>query len=140
MILMGRQGFSAALAAAEAAEVVVLGLGGTSCGSWGAGRWGKRDNAPRHLHCRPANGTNGMQWAEGEAHDRTSIDLPGEQHALAAAVLALNKPTVLFLLNQRHGVRGGGAAPRDQPAGIFPQRLVRPKSASARASPPSAPG
>ncbi|EOD18267.1 hypothetical protein EMIHUDRAFT_447998 [Emiliania huxleyi CCMP1516] len=99
VILMGRQGFSAALAAAEAAEVVVLGLGGTSCGSWGAGRWGKRDNAPRHLHCRPANATNGMQWAEGEAHDRTSIDLPGEQHALAAAVLALNKPTVLFLLN-----------------------------------------
>ena len=99
VILMGRQGFAAALVAAAAADVVILGLGGTSCGGWGVGRWGKPDNVPPHLQCHAANATNGMQWAEGEGHDRTSIDLPGEQHALAAAVLALRKPTAIFLLN-----------------------------------------
>lgn len=99
VILMGQSGFAAALAAAKAADVVIMALGGTSCGGWGVGRWGKPDNVPPHLKCHKVNATNGMQWAEGEAHDRTSIDLPGEQHALAAAVLALNKPTVIFLLN-----------------------------------------
>ena len=34
-----------------------------------------------------------------QAHDRTTIDLPQIQHDLAAAVLALRKPTVIFLLN-----------------------------------------
>lgn len=36
---------------------------------------------------------------EAESHDRTSIDLPGCQHNLSAAVLALGKPTVIVLLN-----------------------------------------
>ena len=36
---------------------------------------------------------------EAESHDRTAIDLPGVQHQLAAAVLALNKPTVIVLIN-----------------------------------------
>ena len=36
---------------------------------------------------------------EGESHDRTEIDLPAPQHELAAAVLALKKPTAIFLLN-----------------------------------------
>jgi hypothetical protein len=34
-----------------------------------------------------------------EAHDRTNIDLPQVQHDFAKAVLALNKPTVIFLMN-----------------------------------------
>jgi hypothetical protein len=36
---------------------------------------------------------------ENEAHDRTAIDLPGAQHELAKAVLALGKPTVIVLFN-----------------------------------------
>lgn len=36
---------------------------------------------------------------EDESHDRTSIDLPACQHSLAAAILALNKPTAIVLLN-----------------------------------------
>jgi beta-D-xylosidase 4 len=36
---------------------------------------------------------------EGESHDRTSIDLPTVQHQLAAAIAALNIPTVLILIN-----------------------------------------
>ena len=69
----GTSGFAAALAAAKAAEVVVLGLGISSCGNW----W--------HFQGRPcaaANATNGMAHLEAEGHDRTSIDLPAEQHAL----------------------------------------------------------
>ena len=36
---------------------------------------------------------------EHESHDRTSIDLPDAQHALAKAVLALGKPTIIVLFN-----------------------------------------
>lgn len=36
---------------------------------------------------------------ESESHDRTDIDLPEVQHQLIAAVLALGKPTAIFLLN-----------------------------------------
>ena len=36
---------------------------------------------------------------ESESRDRTSIDLPQVQHDLAAAVLAVGKPTVIVLLN-----------------------------------------
>jgi len=36
---------------------------------------------------------------EGEDHDRVSIDLPSIQHQLIDAIIALNKPTVLVLLN-----------------------------------------
>ena len=49
-------------------------------------------------HCLRALGYV-SQYLELEAHDRTTIDLPQIQHDLAAAVLALNKPTVIFLLN-----------------------------------------
>ena len=55
---------------------------------------------PPHLaKCSAPDGSNGMQWLEAEGHDRTSIDLPAEQHALATAVLALGKPTAIFTLN-----------------------------------------
>jgi beta-D-xylosidase 4 len=36
---------------------------------------------------------------EGESNDRVDIDLPAVQHAFAAAVGALGKPTVLFLVH-----------------------------------------
>ena len=75
-------GFAAALAAAAAADVVVLALG--------------------------IDGS-----VEGEAHDRVSIDLPPTQHALAAAIAAVGKPTVAFVL------RGGAVdltAERDNAA------------------------
>jgi beta-glucosidase-like glycosyl hydrolase len=97
VVLSSTEGFAAALASAEAADVVVLGLGITSCGAWHDPPAGE---LPAHLKdCARANATNGMQWIEAEGHDRTSIDLPSVQRALAAAVLALNKPTAVFLLN-----------------------------------------
>lgn len=74
-------GFPAALAAAAAADVVVLALG--------------------------IDGS-----VEGEGHDRTNVDLPGAQHALAAAVAAVGKPTVLFVL---HGGAVDLTAERDAP-------------------------
>jgi beta-D-xylosidase 4 len=36
---------------------------------------------------------------EAEGHDRTSLDLPGAQHQLIAAVAKVGKPTVLFLVH-----------------------------------------
>lgn len=39
------------------------------------------------------------QTVEGESHDRTEIDLPYVQHEFVAAVMKLNKPTVMVLLN-----------------------------------------
>ncbi len=40
-------------------------------------------------------------WAPEHLGDRASIDLIGEQNALAEAIFALNKPTVVVLLNGR---------------------------------------
>lgn len=37
------------------------------------------------------------QSVEGESHDRTSIDLPGQQHELIAAVAAAGKPTAVIV-------------------------------------------
>ena len=50
---------------------------------------------------------------EGESNDRTSIDLPAVQHAFAAAVGALGKPTALVLV---HGGSLDTAAERDSAA------------------------
>jgi xylan 1,4-beta-xylosidase len=61
-------GFAAAVAAAQAADVVVLFLGIDLT-------------------------------VEGEANDRTSIDLPAIQHQLAAAIAAVGKPTAVVLIN-----------------------------------------
>jgi hypothetical protein len=66
-------GFAAAVAAAEAADAVVIGLG-----------------------ISERFGTDTM---EHETHDRQSIDLPDVQKQLAKQLLAAGKPTVLFLLN-----------------------------------------
>ena len=43
-------------------------------------------------------------YLEREAHDRDSIDLPEAQKDLAKKIIALGKPTIIFLLN------GGGPA------------------------------
>lgn len=50
---------------------------------------------------------------EGESNDRTSIDLPAVQHAFAAAIGALGKPTALVLV---HGGSLDTAAERDSAA------------------------
>ena len=58
-----------------------------------------------------------------QAHDRTSIDLPQIQHEFAAAVLALNKPTVIFLLNAGSVAIDAEAAAR-QEAGAAPLAII----------------
>ena len=45
--------------------------------------------------------TSREAWAETHLGDRASLDLVGQQEELARAVLALNKPTVVVLLNGR---------------------------------------
>ena len=40
-------------------------------------------------------------WADNHLGDRTSLDLVGQQNDLARAIFALNKPTVVLLLNGR---------------------------------------
>ena len=41
------------------------------------------------------------RWADNHLGDRSSLDLVGQQHDLARAILALGKPTVVVLLNGR---------------------------------------
>ena len=82
-------GIAAAVAAAKDADAVVLGLGIGNCGGW----WGVQGiSCGSHTEAHDA-------FLEGETHDRTSVDLPPQQRALAAAVLALGKPTVIYVLN-----------------------------------------
>jgi beta-glucosidase len=45
--------------------------------------------------------TSREAWADNHLGDRPSLDLVGEQEELARAILALNKPTVVLLLNGR---------------------------------------
>jgi beta-glucosidase len=40
-------------------------------------------------------------WADNHLGDRTSLDLVGQQNELARAIFALNKPTVVLMLNGR---------------------------------------
>lgn len=68
-------GLQQAISAAKASEVVVLGLG---------------------ISERPEISDN---FLEREAHDRDSIDLPNVQKQLAAEIIGLGKPTIVFLLN-----------------------------------------
>jgi len=68
-------GFQQALAAAKLADVVILGLGIS-----------ERE-------------TLDPKFMEREAHDRDRIDLPPVQQQLANYIIALGKPTVIFLLN-----------------------------------------
>ena len=87
-------GLQAAMAAAQAADVLVLGLGIGECGSWGGAM-----GVPKVFASCHSDPDAEEQYLEAEAHDRTSIDLPPMQRLLAQRLLALGKPTVIFLLN-----------------------------------------
>jgi len=82
---------------------VVLGLGIETCGMDPAHNLNPKAHGGKIGTCYQESLTTGYvfpdQYLELEAHDRTTIDLPQIQHDLAKAVLALNKPTVIFLLN-----------------------------------------
>jgi hypothetical protein len=89
-----QDGFEAALALAKEADYVVLGLGISTCGP----------DSPVatsicYKHKSTADYDEQDRYMEMEAHDRTEIVLPPVQQAFAKAVLALGKPTVIFLLN-----------------------------------------
>eukprot|EP01047_Picozoa_sp_COSAG01_P051855 COSAG01_NODE_5391_length_4291_cov_3.036021_4_plen_615_part_00 len=76
----------AAVEAAAAADVAVLGLGIGMLGCFA-----------QHKNCWNDRGP----YTEAEGHDRTSIDLPPVQRELASRVFAVRagRPTVIFLLN-----------------------------------------
>lgn len=101
LFLPSQEGFAEALAHAEAADVVVLGLGIETCGI--DPKHNLNPKAHRKGGCYQEDPTTGYvfpdQYLEAEAHDRTTIDLPAVQHEFATAILALNKPTVIFLMN-----------------------------------------
>ena len=98
VVLPSNDGFANALSIAQAADVIVLGLGITACGSWDTTT--ADGIIPEHLiKCERANETNGMQYVEAEGHDRISIDLPAVQRNLTRLLLNLGKPTAIFLLN-----------------------------------------
>ena len=80
-------GFGEAVEAAKDAEYVVMGLGITQRGEL----WDPTHD--RHVQ------DYFNSFVEREAHDRESIDLPEVQKALAREVIALGKPTVVFLLH-----------------------------------------
>jgi len=73
---VNRKLIAAAVQTAKKADVIVMVLGGNEQ-------------------------TSREAWAETHLGDRASLDLVGQQEALAKAVLALKKPTVVILLNGR---------------------------------------
>jgi beta-glucosidase len=73
---VNRKLIAAAVATARKADVVVMVLGGNEQ-------------------------TSREAWADTHLGDRASLDLVGQQDELAKAILALNKPTVVVLLNGR---------------------------------------
>ena len=73
---VNRKLIAAAVETAKKADVIVMVLGGNEQ-------------------------TSREAWAETHLGDRASLDLVGQQEALAKAVLALKKPTVVLLLNGR---------------------------------------
>jgi hypothetical protein len=80
----------------------VLGLGTEPCGLDPAHNINPNAKSPGR--CFQGSLTNGYvppadQHMEMEGHDRTSIDLPEVQKELVRAVLSLNKPTVMFVMN-----------------------------------------
>lgn len=96
-------GISAAVAAAQAADTVVLTLGITTYDLWDGPKTPQGVHTIKYCSFNKLDFWQNQTCADGflelEAHDRLSIGLPPAQHALAAAVLALNKPTVLVLLH-----------------------------------------
>lgn len=80
----------------------VLGLGIEPCGLNPAHNINPHAKSPGH--CYQGSLTTGYippadQHMEMEGHDRTSIDLPLPQKELVKALLSLNKPTVIFMMN-----------------------------------------
>jgi beta-glucosidase len=73
---VNRKLIAAAVEAAKKADVIVMVLGGNEQ-------------------------TSREAWADTHLGDRASLDLVGQQEALATAILALKKPTVVILLNGR---------------------------------------
>jgi hypothetical protein len=103
LFLPSTANFSAALALAKEADYVVLGLGIETCGMNPAHNLNPHAHGGQKGKCYQESSTTGYvfpdEYLELEAHDRTNIDLPQVQHDFAKAVLALNKPTVIFLMN-----------------------------------------
>eukprot|EP00750_Incisomonas_marina_P017818 INCI2497.1.p1 GENE.INCI2497.1~~INCI2497.1.p1 ORF type:complete len:577 (+),score=81.36 INCI2497.1:1065-2795(+) len=81
----------AAVDVAKSADVVVLGLGIANCGGY------LGDKSYALSSCGLT--TPYAKYVEAEAHDRPLLDLPPAQQTLAKEVIALGKPTVVFLLN-----------------------------------------
>ena len=74
--------------------MVVAGLGISECGDW------FKSPIPGGLFsCGNFDASRGGGYLEGETHDRLYLDLPPGQQQLLTALLALNKPVVIFLLN-----------------------------------------
>jgi len=88
---------AAAVATAEGADVVILGLGIAECGGY--------LGDPTYPLRNCGDTTEYAQFVEAESHDRPTLGLPPAQLALAQAVIGLKKPTVVFFLN------GGMVAP-----------------------------
>ena len=87
-------GFASALALATQADYVILALGTSNCGPDSPISTGTC-----YTHGSTADYTYPDGFMEAEAHDRVEVSLPPVQQALSKAVFALNKPTVVFLLN-----------------------------------------
>jgi hypothetical protein len=94
---------AAAVAAATAADVVVLALGITTYSLY-PGPKTRQEVITSHycsFNALPfwANQSCADGFLELEAHDRLAIGIPPVQHELARQVLALNKPTVIVLIH-----------------------------------------
>ena len=88
---LSTDGVPAAVKVATSADVVVMGLGIANCGSYCG------DKSFPLASCS-ANSVY-ARYTEAEAKDRDTIALPTAQEVLAKQVVALGKPTVVFLLN-----------------------------------------
>jgi len=92
--------FDEALNKAKEADIVVLVLG---IQTWNMNLTSTTLDKSTNFYCGKDlpfwQNTCADGFLEYEAHDRISIDLPGIQHKLAAAIFKLHKPTVVILLN-----------------------------------------
>jgi len=103
----------AAVAAAKAADTVVLAIGIAQCGCMGIQDAYQKPYKNNDKGCAtsvvPPYKAWGNCWNHqevdagayigAEAHDRILIDLPPVQRAFAAKIFALKKPTILLILN-----------------------------------------
>lgn len=90
-----REGFSAALACAEQADVVVLVLGGSSARDFGEGTIDLQTGA---------SVVTGDTWNDmecGEGIDRSTLNLAGVQLELAQEIFKLGRPVIVVYINGR---------------------------------------